>query len=151
MHPSNLNIYWNCTFSWFMFNSMAMAAMQAIGLLFLGSVSSIQQMMFKRTANMTTSSWLAFMTRELVTPTFQLCAVQCLKEKQSCNSWHYDDLARNCQLGNVRICNEFFFLLWIFHLTSEGHFLGRTLCQPFSGGDGRCCCCSNCWHEMQRR
>ena len=76
-------------------------------ILFIGSVFSLRDMMFKKTTNMTSSSWLSFLTRELTTPSFYLCAAQCLKESGNCNSWHYDQAERLCQLGKV-LSNKYF-------------------------------------------
>ena len=69
--------------SLYIVNSFAMAATLAIAFLFIGSVFSIIDMMFKKTLNMTISSWASFKIRELRTPSFHLCAAQCLKERDT--------------------------------------------------------------------
>ena len=80
-----------------------MAARAAITVLFVSHVFSIQDMMFKKTTNMTSSSWMSFMTKEFATPSFLMCAAQCLKERDNCNSWNFDNTQQVCQLGNVLI------------------------------------------------
>ena len=78
-----------------------MAAIAAIAVLYLGPVLSIQEMMFQKTENMTTSSWESFWTSKHKTTNFYMCAAQCLKGKENCNSWHFDEDEQNCQLGKV--------------------------------------------------
>ena len=61
----------------------------------------LDQTMYKRTTNMSLSSWSSFATRTLKTRSLIQCASQCLYEKETCNAWHFESEEKSCQLGKV--------------------------------------------------
>ena len=64
-------------------------------------LAAIRQSLYKRTQNLTASSWSSAMKSELSVSTHYQCAAVCLKKQDSCNAWQFNKNERFCALGQV--------------------------------------------------
>ena len=68
------------------------------------NTNCIKEATFRKTENLTLSSWSAVITGDLTLSTHYHCAAACLKNQETCNAWKYDDNNLLCSLGQVTNC-----------------------------------------------
>merc|ERR1711892_444504 len=70
------------------------------------AVNCIKDAAFKKTENLTLSSWNAAVTRDLTLSTHLHCAAACLKSQSSCNAWKFDDNSLLCSMGQIEYLED---------------------------------------------
>ena len=65
-------------------------------------VNSVREATFKKTENLTLTSWTSALVKDVTVSTHYHCAAACLKINESCNAWRYDDNSLHCSMGKVR-------------------------------------------------
>ena len=65
-------------------------------------VNSVREATYKKTENLTLSSWTSALVKDVTVPSHFHCAAACLKINESCNAWKYDDDSLQCSMGKVR-------------------------------------------------